>query len=351
MPVSTSSDPLHDRARELLPRGVYDYYAGGAESETTLAESVPAWSRWRFRPRILRDTSQLSTATTLLGTPVSTPVGVAPWALHGMAHPDGERATALGAAAAGALMTVSTTATTSLADVAVASDGPKWFQLYRVHSPAYTEELVVAAAAAGYRALVVTADLAVLGRRLRDIANDFVLPPGIALRNYPSGEGQPGAPLGAALHSMNSWTFDDITRFAGLTDLPVVVKGVLRGDDARRCLDAGASAVWVSTHGGRQADPAISSARALPEVVQEIGGDAEVYVDGGVRRGSDVLTALALGARAVFLGRPTIWGLTVGGADGVRDVLQEISASLAVAMTLCGVTDVTDVPADLLAPA
>lgn len=344
-------EALHDQARALLPPEVYDYYAGGAEAETTLAESTSAWLRWRLRPHILRDVSALSTATTLLGTPVALPIGVAPWALHGMAHPDGEVATARGAAAAGALMVVSTTATRSLGDVAAATDGPKWFQLYRVHSPAYTDELVRRAAEAGYRALVVTADLAVLGRRLRDVVNDFVLPPRITMANHPSAEGGPGSTLGAALETMASWTFDDIEHFAGLTGLPVVVKGVLRADDAQRCLDAGASAVWVSTHGGRQADPAIASAHALPEIVDAVGDRAEVYVDGGVRRGSDVLTALALGARAVFVGRPTIWGLAVGGAAGVHEVLGELTHALTVAMALCGVTDVTDVPADLLTTA
>lgn len=346
-------DARHDRARALLPAGVYDYYAGGAEAEITLGESTTSWQRWRLRPRMLRDVSSVSTATTLLGTPVAMPIGVSPWALQGMAHPDGERATAVGAAEAGTVMTVSTTATVSLAEVAAASTGPKWFQLYRVHDADYTDELVRRAAAAGYRALVMTVDLPFLGRRLRDLVNDFELPPGIEMANHPSeaayGERQLDQALGTIATS--TWTFADISRFAGLTELPVVVKGVLRGDDARACLDAGAAAVWVSTHGGRQVDPAVASARALPEVVQAVGGDAEVYVDGGVRRGSDVLTALALGARAVFLGRPTIWGLATGGADGVRDVLTELDAGLRLTMALCGVTDVRDVPTDLLAPA
>ena len=346
-------DELHERARTLLPQGVYDYYAGGAEAEITLAESVPSWRRWRLQPFMLRDTSTVSTQTTLLGTPVRTPAGVAPWAMQRMAHPAGEIGTARGAARAGALMTVSTTATVSLGEVAAACDGPQWFQLYRVHDPAFTEELVHRAAAAGYRALVLTVDLPLLGRRLRDLANDFAVPEGMAMANHPAGEGGPGTTLGTAIarEDMRPWTFEDITRFAGLTDLPVVVKGVLRGDDAVRCLDAGARAVWVSTHGGRQVDPAVSSARALPEVVAAVGPDVEVYVDGGVRRGSDVLTALALGARAVFVGRPTIWGLATGGADGVRAVLDGLRDSLALTMALCGITDVRAVPGELVVPA
>ncbi len=344
-------DALHDRARALLPPGVYDYYAGGAEAEVTLREAPDAWQRWRLRPRMLRDVSDLTTATTLLGTPVDMPIGVAPWALQGMAHPDREAGTARGAAAAGTLMTVSTTSTMTLADVAAVSPAPKWFQLYRVNSPAYTDELVRRAAEAGYRALVVTADLPYLGRRLRDVVNDFVLPEGIWPANHPPQDAARSRTLGSAVGEMPTWTFDDITRFAGVGGLPVVVKGILRGDDARRCVDAGASAVWVSTHGGRQVDPAIASAAALPEVAAAVGDDAEVYVDGGVRRASDVLTALALGARAVFLGRPIIWGLATGGADGVRDVLQGLSTALRLTMALCGVTDVKDVPTDLLTPA
>lgn len=346
-------ESLHDQARARLPRGVYDYYAGGTEAEVTLAESVTSWQRWRLRPRMLRDVSTVSTQTTLLGTPVSMPIGVAPWALQGMAHPDGEKATARGAAAAGTLMTVSTTATVSLAEVATASDGPKWFQLYRVQDAAYTDDLVRRAADAGYQALVMTVDLPFLGRRLRDLVNDFQLPQGIEMANHPKGQAYGERGLDRALGSIatSTWTFEDVTRFAALTPMPVVVKGILRGDDAQRCLDAGADAVWVSTHGGRQVDPAIASATALPEIVQAVGPDAEVYVDGGVRRGSDVLTALAVGARAVFLGRPTIWGLAAAGADGVRDVLEDLAASLHLTMALCGVTDVHDIPADLVVQA
>lgn len=346
-------DDLERRARELLSPGVYDYIAGGAGGETTLRESGPAWLRWRLRPQVLRGVSAGRTATTILGTPVQTPIGVAPWALQRMAHVEGERATARGASAAGALMTAATSATVSLEDVAAVDAAPRWFQLYRVSTPAYTDDLVRRAADAGYRALVVTMDLPVLGARYRDLRNNFELPPGMTLANHPAGQQPEGVDLHSALGRAEtaSWTFADLTRFAALTPMPVVVKGVLRGDDARRCLDAGARAVWVSTHGGRQSDPAVASATALPEVVAAVRADAEVYVDGGVRGGSDVLVALALGARAVFLGRPIAWGLSTGGADGVRDVLQAMSVDLSHAMALCGVESVEDVPADLVTPA
>jgi 4-hydroxymandelate oxidase len=256
-----------------------------------------------------------------------------------MAHPGGERATAAGAAAAGALMTVSTSASTSLADVAaVEPAGPRWFQLYRLHSPAHTEDLARRAGEAGYRALVLTVDLPLLGRRLRDLRRDFALPADLPLANHP--------PAGTPAADSPVWTLDDVARVGRLSGLPVVVKGVLRGDDAARCVEAGAAAVWVSTHGGRQADPVVASADALPEVVEAVAGRAEVYADGGVRSGADVLTALALGARAVFVARPVIWGLATGGAGGVAAVLAGLSEQLAHTMVLCGLADVAAVPRD-----
>lgn len=330
---------LEEKARGLLPPAVVDYYAGGAENETTLAEATGAWRRWRLRPRVLRGAAAVGLSTSLLGSDVGTPIGVAPWAYQSLAHPDGERGCARGAAAAGALMTVSTSASTPLADVAAAEpQSPKWFQLYRLHSPAHTDDLARRAGQAGYRALVLTVDLPVLGRRLRDVANRFALPADLPLGNHPPGAAVPAdTPV---------WTFEDIARYAELSGLPVVVKGVLRADDAVQCVQAGASAVWVSTHGGRQADPVVASAAALPEIVDAVGDEVEVYADGGLRSGSDVLTALALGANGVFVGRPAIWGLATGGADGVSRVLAGLSAQLAHTMALCGLSDVRSVPRD-----
>jgi 4-hydroxymandelate oxidase len=344
-PPHLDLDVLEAEARALLPEPVFDYYAGGAERETTLQEATAAWRAWRLRPRVLRGVETVDLGTSLLGSAVRTPIGVAPWAYQVMAHPDGERGTARGAAATGALMTVSTSASTSLADVAaVEPTGPRWFQLYRLHSPAWTDELARRAGRAGYAALVLTVDLPVMGRRLRDVAHDFALPDDVPMANTPADPGVEPAPSPV-------WTFDDIARLGALSGLPVVVKGVLRGDDAVRCVRAGAAAVWVSTHGGRQADPVVPSAHALPEVVDAVDGEAEVYVDGGLRGGSDVLTALALGAHAVFVGRPAIWGLAAGGADGVARVLAELTEELAHTMALCGLTSVREVPRDTVTPA
>jgi len=335
---------LEEAARAVLPAGVADYYAGGAESEITLGEATASWRRWRLRPRVLRGVSDVHLGTTLLGSDVGTPIGVAPWAYQTLAHPEGEVGCARGAAAAGALMTVSTSASTPLAHVAAVEPlAPKWFQLYRRHSPAFTEDLARRAGDAGYRALVLTVDLPLLGRRLRDETNTFVLPADLPFGNAPGPDDVPA-------HTPD-WTFDDIGRLADVSGLPVVVKGVLRGDDAARCVQAGAAAVWVSTHGGRQADPVISSADALPEVVDAVGDDAEVYADGGIRSGSDALTALALGATAVFVGRPAVWGLATGGADGVSRVLAGLAAQLAHTMVLCGLSDVRAVPRDTVTPA
>jgi 4-hydroxymandelate oxidase len=343
-PAVLDLDALEHRARGLLPPAVADYYAGGAEGEITLAEAPAAWRSWRLRPRVLRGGLAVRLATSLLGSEVATPIGVAPWAYQSLAHPEGERGSARGAAAAGALMTVSTSASTPLADVAAAEPlSPKWFQLYRRHSPAFTDDLARRAGQAGYRALVLTVDLPVLGRRLRDVANRMALPADLPPGNSP--------PAGTPHVTAPDWTFDDIGRFAELSGLPVVVKGVLRGDDAERCVQAGAAAVWVSTHGGRQADPVVSSAAALPEIAAAVGDDVEVYADGGIRAGSDVLTALALGATAVFVGRPAIWGLATGGSDGVSRVLAGLSAQLAHTMVLCGLSDVRAVPRDTVTPA
>ena len=343
-PAVLDLDALEERARGLLPAAVVDYYAGGAEGEITLTEATAAWRSWRLRPRVLRGSAPARLATSLLGCEVATPIGVAPWAYQSLAHPDGERGSARGAAAVGALMTVSTSASTPLAEVAAAEpQAPKWFQLYRRHSPAFTDDLARRAGQAGYRALVLTVDLPALGRRLRDVANRMALPTDLSPGNAP--------PSGAPPAAVPEWTFDDIGRFAELSGLPVVVKGVLRGDDAALCVQAGASAVWVSTHGGRQADPVVSTAAALPEVVDAVGVDVEVYADGGIRSGSDVLTALALGATAVFVGRPAVWGLATGGADGVSRVLAGLSAQLAHTMVLCGLSDVRSVPRDTVTPA
>jgi 4-hydroxymandelate oxidase len=344
-------DELERAARERLTPMAYDYYAGGAGTEATVRDNRTAWDGFRLHPYVLRDVSAVSTRTRLLGTELATPVVVAPTAYQRLAHPDGELATARGAEAAGALVVVSTLATTSLEDVvAAAPDAPRWFQLYVFDDRGYAGELVDRAAAAGYRALVLTVDAPVLGYRPRDERNGFRLPDGLAMANVPREMPETdGSGLAALFGSIDqTLTVDDLAWLKERSGLPLVVKGVHRGDDAVRCLDAGADAVVVSNHGGRQLDSAVATADALPEVADAVAGRAPVLVDGGLRDGTDVLKALALGADAVLLGRPVLWGLATGGADGVRDVLRWLTADLERAMTLAGVTDVAEVPRDLV---
>lgn len=340
-------EELERRASDLLERSVYDYFAGGADRETTLADNVAAWGRLRLRPRVLRDVSNVLTETTVLGTPVASPIGVAPTAYQRLAHPDGELATARGAAAAGSLHVLSTRATAKPAEVERAAPGaPRWFQVYVLRDRSRTEDLVRAAVASGVRALVLTADTPVIGRRLRDVRNEFVLPTNLGESEVSLAAGSEGN-----LSDQDpSVTFDDIAWLREIgSGAPVVVKGLTRADDAIRCLDAGAAAVWVSNHGGRQLDGCVACADALVEVLAAVDGRGEVYVDGGIRSGLDALRALAMGATAVFVGRPVLWGLTTGGDAGVQAVMQGLTAELAHAMALAGAASIGELTPDLLA--
>jgi 4-hydroxymandelate oxidase len=338
---------LEREARERLDPAVYDYVAGGAGAELTLADNLAAWARLRLRPRVLRDVRRIDTATTLLGTVLPNPILVAPTGYHGLVHPEGEVATAAGAAAAGSLMVVSTQANRSIEEVAAAAPGaPRWFQVYVHTDHEFTEELAGRAAAAGYAALVLTADLPVLGNRLRDTLQ---FPPGMVLGNAVRRYGGSGADIPAHVSHFDAGLTPATIGWLGRSGLPVLVKGVLRGDDAEAFVAAGAAGIVVSNHGGRQLDAALAAADALPEVVAAVGGRVPVLVDGGVRWGSDVVKALALGAGGVLVGRPVVWGLASGGAEGVRRVLLGFQQELARAMALCGATSLADLTPDLIA--
>jgi 4-hydroxymandelate oxidase len=343
---------LEARAAEVLEPAAYAYFSGGADEESTLADNVAAWSRYRLRPRMLRDVSQVDLTTTVLGQAISTPVMIAPTAYHRLAHPDGECATARAAATAGTVLVVSTMATRTIEDIAAAADDAAlWFQLYVHADRGMTTTLLKRAEAAGYRALVVTVDTPRLGNRRRDGLHGFTLPNhAVPVNLAASGVDPSNLPAYAASAFDPALTYEGIQWLCAQTTLPVVVKGILRGDDARSAVDAGARAVIVSNHGGRQLDGAVATADALAEVTDAVGDEAEVYVDGGVRRGTDVLRALAIGARAVFIGRPALWGLAVDGADGVGAVLDELRAETELAFTLAGVRSCTDAGRDLIAP-
>jgi 4-hydroxymandelate oxidase len=338
-----TEDPadLQRRARKLLPRNVYDYYAGGSGRERTLRANEKAWRTVWIAPRVLRDVSAVDTTTRLLGAEFATPLCVAPTGFHGLAHRDGELATAAGAAAAGALFVLSTRSTRRIeevGDVVAAAGGTWWFQVYLMRDRELTAGLVRRAVAAGAAALVLTADTPVVGRKRRD--SDEVVSDRDFLVNL--------GPLGdmTAAAQAADVTFADIGWLSEASGgrLPVVVKGVLRGDDASACRAHGAAAVIVSNHGGRQLDGALPSAAALPEVAGALRSTAgcEVYADGGIRSGEDALAALGLGAQAVFLGRPPLWALACGGADGVRSLLADLTDGLCHAMALAGAASVAD---------
>lgn len=326
-------------AAERLGAGVLGYYAGGAGDERTLRENVAAFARRRLRPRVLVDVGAVSTATTVLGTQVAMPVLVAPTALQRMAHPDGEPGMARAAAAAGTIMTLSTLATSTPAEVAAAAPGaPRWFQLYVLRDRAVTRALVDQAVDAGFAALVLTVDAPRAGRRERDLRTGFAVPAGV---DMPAVSAACGTSAGITPEEFfglvdATLTWADLERLVADSPLPVLLKGVQTAEDAALAADHGAAGVIVSNHGGRQLDGVAAAIDLLPEVVEEVEGRVEILVDGGVRRGTDVLVALGLGARAVLVGRPALWGLAAGGEAGARRVLELLRAELERDLTLLG---------------
>jgi 4-hydroxymandelate oxidase len=343
--LDLSLDDLERDARRIIGEMAYAYFAGGAEDEHLLARAVAAWRGWELHPRVLAGISEVATGTTLLGQAVSSPVVIAPTAIQGLAHPEGEMATARGAAQAGALMVLSSLATCSLEEVDAAAPGaPRWMQVYILRDRARTEDLVHRAAAHHYGALVLTVDAPVSGLRLRELRSGVHLPDDLSLPNL-TGESTARAHEGGFMAVVTrefepALTPDDIGWLAGLSDLPVVAKGVQRADDALRCVEAGAAAIVVSNHGARQLDDAPPTADILAEIVDAVAGRVELYVDGGLRRAPDVAKALALGARAVLVGRPSLWALAAGGPDGVAALLDWYQSELARTMALCGAATV-----------
>lgn len=316
-------------AAQALPVEVHRYYAGGAGQQVSVDEAEQAWQALRLRPRVLRDVSRVDTAVELLGVRLRTPVLAAPSAAHGLAHPEGERATARGVADAGSLLVLSTRSSVPVSDVG--APGPWWWQAYVVRDHERTRSRARLAAEAGAGAVVLTGDVPYLGRRAGATRLD------LTGRPLPGDEQDPSIGVEA------------ISLLADASGgLPVLVKGVLRGDDALACLDAGAAGVVVSNHGGRQLDRAAPTAQVLAEVVDAVAGRAPVLVDGGLRSGLDVLCALAVGADAVLLGRPVLWALAAGGADAVRDCLDAVTDELAHCMGLAGCTSLGEIGRDLL---
>ncbi len=347
---------FEERARQRLSKMACDYYAGGASDEITLRENHAAYERISLKPRVLRDISRRDLTTTVLGEEISMPILVAPTAFHQMAHPEGEVATARAAGEAGTVMILSTLSTCSLEDVLAEASGPVWFQLYIYKDRGATLSLVERAESAGCRAIAVTVDAQIWGHRERDTRNRFRLPKGMSMKNLaPSGKGKfPAGKGGSGLARYVTWQFDqaltwkDIEWICAHTRLPVVLKGVLHPEDARLAADHGAAGVIVSNHGGRQLDTVPATVDVLAEIVAAVDGRVEVFVDGGIRRGTDVVKAIALGAKAVGVGRPIVWGLAVDGDQGVKRVLEILRREFDLAMALCGCAKVVEINKDLL---
>jgi 4-hydroxymandelate oxidase len=328
-----------ERAAETVDPAVWCYFEGGAGDEVTLRANVAAYGRWRFRPRMLVDVSEVSTATTVLGTPVSMPLLVAPFAMQRLLDPEGELATARAAAATGTLMCVSTITTSRHAEIAAAAGaGPRWLQLYVLTDRGKTLDHMAEARVAGYSALVLTVDMPVLGRRERDLRLGFQIPAELPLPYMRRTEEAATETLAEQFSTTPALTWDDLEWIASESGLPVVIKGILTAEDAALAVEHGAAAVFVSNHGGRQLDGVAAGLDALPEVVEAVAGRCEVYVDGGIRRGGDVLKALALGARAAFAGRAIASGLAVGGEAGVHDVLTLLHDEIEAGLALLGCT-------------
>ncbi|MGE3537977.1 MAG: alpha-hydroxy acid oxidase [Candidatus Tectimicrobiota bacterium] len=339
------------RAKQVLPHAYWDFIAGGSKDEITTQRNRTALDAICLRPRFLRDVTQRKLSTTVLGTPISFPVMVAPAGGHKIAHPEGECATARGAGMSKTLMMLSTSSHCSMEDVAKEASGPLWFQLYH-RGYELSQMLVRRAEEAGYKAVALTVDTPLPAPKERDIRNRYENP--FPLGNFratteemPSMSGTDEAPNWQPAR-VPALTWKELEWLRSLTTLPLVLKGVRTAEDAHVAVESGVNGLLVSTHGGRQMDATLSAVESLPEIAEVCKGRAEVYLDSGVRRGSDVLKALALGARAVAVGRPLYWGLAVNGAEGVHGMLELLRSELDQVMGYCGQTDVENLDAGLV---
>lgn len=338
-------------ARERMEPGAFDYVAGGAGDETTLAENRAAFERIHLLPHVLVDVAAVDPVARVLGRDLAFPVLVAPTAFQSLAHADGERAMARAAAAAGTVMVVSTMSAYTMEEVAAAAAGPKWFQLYCYRDREVTRAFVQRAEAAGYEAVCMTVDLPRVGRRERDLRNEFHLPPTAVPRNFEgivdlsvAGDAADPAAFSRYIEGLvdPSLTWEAVDWLRSTTSLPVVLKGILRPDDARLAVLHGAAGIVVSNHGARQLDGVPATIAVLREIADAVDGEVEVLLDGGIRRGTDVVKASALGATAVLVGRPCVWGLAADGADGAGRVLAVLREEVELALALLGCPRVED---------
>lgn len=352
--VPIKLEDFEPAARTILPQAVYDYIAGGSEDEAALRDNRAAFARYRFRFKILSSAARPDLTSELVGQRLQMPVHLAPTAIQRMAHPEGELGAYRAASDAGIAFGLSTLSSASIEEVAGAATGVRWFQLYMHADRAVSASFVERASASGYGAILLTVDLPRTGRRERDIANGFALPDGVRYANLggmrtratTAGLDPFAQDVNAQANPALGW--NDLEWLVGKTSLPVIVKGVVRGDDALHAVEMGARGLVVSNHGGRQLDYSIASLDALPDVVDAVGGRVPVLLDGGVRRGTDVLKALCLGAAGVLIGRPYLWALAVGGADGVSRMLAMLKEEIEVSMSLLGARRLSELSRDLV---
>lgn len=354
MPALNISD-FEALARSRMEPTAFDYYSGGAGDETTLSDNIAAFDRYVLTPRVLVNAETVDLSVTIADTALRFPVMLAPTAFNRLAHEDGELAAARAAGGMGTAMICSTISTFPLEEIAQASTGPLWFQLYVYRDREVTRDLVRRAEAAGFQALVLTVDTPRLGRRERDIRNKFSLPPGLSIANLKRyGDAKALRWAGASsfqeyVHALldGSLTWESVEWLRSITKLPILIKGILSPEDATMASTLGVRGIIVSNHGGRQLDGAIATIDALGPVV-DAAGAMPVLLDGGVRRGSDVLKALALGAKAVLIGRPYLWALAADGESGVASALEMLRSELELAMALAGCADLESVKRSLI---
>lgn len=356
MPELLNLDDYERVAEERLERSVYDYYAGGSWDELTLRDNSRAFDRIRLQYRVLRDVSTRDLSTSVLGSRIAVPILVAPTAFQAMAHPEGEVATARAVGSMGTIMIVSSLSNRSIESITAAATSPVWFQVYVYRDRGATRALIERAEAAGCEAIVLTVDAQVWGQRERDARNRFRLPDGLEMSNLLADkrdlpESASGSGLAAYVASMfdPSLSWKDLEWIRSVSPLPVLIKGVVHPDDARLAVEHGVDGIIVSNHGGRQVDTAPATIDALPSVCDVVDGRVEVLMDGGIRRGSDIVKALALGAKAVAVGRPVLWGLAVDGEAGVEAVLSILRQEFDLVSGLCGAARVDELGADLIA--
>ena len=335
---------LETRASAVIPRGGFDYIAGGAESENTLRRNIVAFDEFDIIPRVLRGVDNPDLNTSILGIDISLPVIVAPAAAHGLAHISAEAGTARGAAASGTIMSISNYASSSLQDIAAAGGGaPQWFQLYLSKDDAFNRQIVRLAESLGMRAIVLTVDAPIGGNRFRDAKNKFTFP--LALPNVAKNSGETkGRGIGAIFAAaQNRFASDTVRYVKSFTKLPVIVKGIQHPDDAEDAINAGADAIWVSNHGGRQLDGAPASIEVLPEIAARVNKRVPIIFDSGIRNGTHIFKAIALGADVVAIGRPVIYALSLGGWMGVVSLFDYLKTDLRRVMWLAGAQTVDDI--------